>query len=147
MRISTKGSYAMEAMLAIASHDDDRAVSIREISERTGISDKYLEQIFLLLKEAGLLRGTRGVGGGYVLSKTAEEITVGDILRATETSFSPVPCLNEDDACNMMPICATREVWIGLDATIRATTDHMTLRDLLVAFRTDSSKALDNYSI
>ena len=147
MRISTKGSYAMEAMMAIASRQDDRAVSIREISERTGISDKYLEQIFLLLKESGLLRGTRGVGGGYFLSKRPEEINAGDILRATETSFSPVPCLADEDTCTMVSSCASRAVWSGLDATIRETTDHVTLRDLVAAYKVDSAKSMDNYSI
>jgi Rrf2 family protein len=147
MRISTKGSYAIEAMLAIALSSADRSVSIREISERTGISDKYLEQIFLLLKEAGLLVGTRGVGGGYILSRPAEEINIGQILRATETSFSPVPCVSDPDTCDRLEHCASRVVWTGLDQTIAARVDPLTLRMLADDYLRSREKASDDFSI
>lgn len=147
MRISTKGSYALEAMLAITISSTEKSVSIREISEKTGISDKYLEQIFLLLKEAGVIVGTRGVGGGYVLSRPAEEISVGQILRATETSFSPVPCIAEPETCNRTESCASRAVWTGLDQTIAARIDPLTLQNLADNYLRSRERASDDFSI
>lgn len=147
MRISTKGSYALEAMMAIALSSGDKSVSIREISERTGISDKYLEQIFLLLKEADLLVGTRGVGGGYILSRPAGEINVGQILRATETSFSPVPCVAAPDTCDRVEHCASRGVWTGLEHTISARVNPLTLRVLADEYLRSREKASDDFSI
>lgn len=147
MRISTKGSYAMEAMLAIALLSDSRAVSIREISELTGISDKYLEQIFLLLKEDGLIIGTRGIGGGYVLSRAADAITVGQILRASETSFSPVACIDNGKLCERSKNCVSRAVWTRLSDTISERVDHITLADLKDRYDKSRANAVEEYTI
>jgi Rrf2 family protein len=147
MRISTKGSYALEAMLAIALHADKRSLSIREISDMTDISDKYLEQIFLLLKNDRLIIGTRGIGGGYVLSRAAGEITVGQILRATENSFSPVACIDNDKLCERSGNCVTRDIWNRLNNAISDRVDHMTLDDLRSRYLTTGDRAAEQYNI
>ena len=90
MKISTKGRYALRMMLDIAQHDTGEPVRIKDISARQDISLKYLEQIVSVLVRANYLRSIRGPQGGYRLTKRPEEYVVGDILRLTEGSLSPV---------------------------------------------------------
>ena len=81
MKISTKGRYALRLMLDLALCGGKEPVSLRDVAERQGLSDKYLEQIVTPLSRAGLVRSVRGAGGGYLLTRSPEEYTVGDILR------------------------------------------------------------------
>ena len=83
MKISTKGRYALRMLYDLALHQEEGYVSLKDIADRQGISKKYLEQIVPLLNKTGLLRTNRGNKGGYMLAGKADEITVGDILRAT----------------------------------------------------------------
>lgn len=130
MLVSTKGRYGLRMMIDIARHQGVSRVSLREIGERQGISAKYLEQLARLLCTAGLLHGARGQGGGYILSKAPEDITIGDILRATEGSVAPVACLAREVECPRVESCETREFWEGLDAVITGYVDGSTLADL-----------------
>ena len=85
MRVSTRGDYASRALLSLALHADDaRPTSVRDIADRTGLPQPYLEQILLALKGAGLVRSKRGVGGGYVLAAEPGDITLGDIVSAVD---------------------------------------------------------------
>ena len=121
MKISTKGRYALRLMLDIAEQVDGKPVSIREISSRQNISDKYLEQIISILNNAGFVRSIRGSQGGD-----------GMILRLTEGTLAPVPCVEEDaEACERMGECQTVMVWKKLDEAIRSVVDHITLADLM----------------
>lgn len=132
MKISTKGRYALRLMLDIAEQVDGKPVSIREISSRQNISDKYLEQIISILNNAGFVRSIRGSQGGYVLKYEPEQYTVGMILRLTEGTLAPVPCVEEDaEACERMGECQTVMVWKKLDEAIRSVVDHITLADLM----------------
>ena len=97
MLVSTRGRYGMRMMIDIARHQGQGRVALREIGERQGISVKYLEQLARALCAAGLLEGSRGQGGGYVLAKSADDITAGQILRAMEGSTAPVSCLTGDE--------------------------------------------------
>lgn len=90
MKISTKGRYALRLMLDIAEQPEGKPVSIREISGRQNISDKYLEQIISVLNNAGFVRSIRGPQGGYVLRNEPDKYTVGMILRLTEGTLAPV---------------------------------------------------------
>ena len=101
--VSTKGRYGLRMMIDIARHQGPGNISLREIGERQGISVKYLEQLARSLCAAGLLQGSRGQGGGYVLGKPADSMTAGEILRATEGSTAPVSCLARDDATLSAP--------------------------------------------
>ena len=93
MKISTKGRYALRMMIDIAVNDHGEPVRIKEIAGRQGISDKYLEQIISVLNKAGYVKSIRGPQGGYRLTKTPAEYTVGSILRLIEGSLAPVSCL------------------------------------------------------
>lgn len=144
MKISTKGRYALRLMLDIAEHSGDKPISIKEIAQRQDISDKYLEQIISLLNSAGFVRSVRGPQGGYLLRKKPEEYTVGMILRMTEGTLSPVPCVEEDALeCDREESCATIKLWRQLDDAIKSVVDHVTIADLLAW----QGSGADNYCI
>ena len=103
MKVSTRGRYALRMMLDIATNDHGEPVRIKDIAARQDISVKYLEQIVSVLTKAGYLRSIRGPQGGYLLTKHPDEYTVGMILRITEGSMEPVPCLEEgSEVCERM---------------------------------------------
>lgn len=132
MKISTKGRYALRIMLDLAMHDSGESVRVKEISQRQGISDKYLEQIISILNRAGYVRSTRGPQGGYRLARKPEEYTVGMILRLTEGSLSPVACMeDETNQCERQNECATLILWKKMDDAIKQIVDTYTLADLL----------------
>lgn len=132
MKISTKGRYAIRLMLDIAQHSDGGNVSIKDVSERQGISVKYLEQIVNMLSKAGYLRSRRGSQGGYRMAKEPGAYTVGDILRVTEGDISPVACLEEEEnQCPRAAECPTIDFWQGLYKTINDYLDSTTIADLI----------------
>ena len=132
MKFSTKGRYALRTMLDLAMHDQGRLIPLKEISNRQGVTVKYLEQVMNMLSKAGYVRSVRGAGGGYRLSKEPSEYTAGDILRATEGSLAPVTCLeDETNQCPRSGECMTLEFWEGLADVICTYVDGITLEDLL----------------
>ena len=131
MKASTKGRYALRLMIDLAQHDAGTFTPLRDISERQGISAKYLEQIVVQLSRAGFVRSTRGAQGGYQLSRHPSEYTVGDILRITEGSLVPVACMENDPVtCERAENCVTLPFWRGLLHTINQYVDSVTLEDL-----------------
>ncbi|MDR2698441.1 MAG: Rrf2 family transcriptional regulator [Candidatus Methanoplasma sp.] len=133
MRISTKGRYALRMMIDVAENSKDGKVTIREISLRQGISVKYLEQIATVLTHAELLRSERGSQGGYVLTKTPEKYTAGEILHAIEGKLAPVVCLeSEINTCERANTCKTVRFWEGLYKAIDEYLDSVTLQDLVI---------------
>jgi len=132
MKVSTKGRYALRMMIDIAEHSAGEWVPIKDISERQGISVKYLEQIVTSLTKTGLLRSGRGAGGGYMLAKTPDQYTAGEILRAIEGKLVPVACLEDDvNQCERRSFCKTLDFWTGLYAAINNYVDSVKLRDLM----------------
>ena len=131
MKISTKGRYALRVMIDLALNDNGKYISLKEISERQEISNKYLEQIIALLNKAGFLETARGNTGGYKLSKKPKEYIIGDILRATEGDLTPIYCLTEEGECNRQKDCKTFSFWKGLDDVINEYIDGKTLEDLI----------------
>ena len=131
--ISTKGRYALQVMLDLAAHEDgDGYVSLKEVANRQGISIKYLESIVAILNRAGVVRSQRGKEGGYRLSRPAREIPVGQILRATEGTLSPVACASlEGTPCHKAEACLTLPLWQQLDQRIEGYLSTITLEDLL----------------
>ena len=115
--------------LASASRPQTK-VSLREVAEREVISLKYLEQLVRPLMKAGLLKSVRGKGGGYVLAKPAAQIRAGDILRAAEGERSTVACEGLEGACGRSDLCSTVKFWTGLEETIDAYVDGVTLDEL-----------------
>lgn len=132
MKISTKGRYALRMLIDLAEHKENGFISLRDIAERQDISKKYLEQIVPILNQSNILRTSRGFQGGYMLAQEPDKYTVGDILRITEGSICPVPCLEEDPIqCERSSDCATLPLWQGLNRVISDYLDHITLQDLL----------------
>ncbi len=132
MKVSTKGRYALRMMVDIAENSTGERIPLKDISERQGISVKYLEQIVPNLTRAGLLRSERGSGGGYSLAKAPSQYTVGEILRAIEGKLAPVACLeDETNQCQRCTYCKTLDFWEGLYTVIADYTDSVTLQDFL----------------
>lgn len=132
MKLSTKGQYAVRAMLVLTLHQADAPISLRQVAQLEDISEQYLEQIFVDLRKHKLVSGVRGAAGGYRLNRRPEEITAGDILRAVEGPIAPVECVrqNQAETCQRANVCVTRELWKRLRDSMSAVLDHTTLADL-----------------
>jgi Rrf2 family protein len=135
MRISTKGRYSLEALLYLALSPDKEYASTKSIAERTGLSDGYLEQLFISLRKARLIKGVRGPQGGCKLAKAPERITVGDILRAAEGRLEPVDCI-KSKVCPLRKTCLSRHTWQELYDEINTCADSITLGELVSTYQT-----------
>ncbi|MDO4830900.1 MAG: Rrf2 family transcriptional regulator [Clostridia bacterium] len=132
MKISTKGRYALRMLLDLAQHQENGYIALKDIAKRQGISKKYLEQIIPILNKSDILTANRGYQGGYRLAKAPSKYTVGEILRLTEGSLSPVACLDHDPIeCDRCDDCMTLPVWKGLDKVINEYLDGITLQDII----------------
>lgn len=132
MKISTKGRYALRMLVDLAEHENCGFVALKDIAERQNISKKYLEQIIPIFNKSNILKTTRGSQGGYMLSRSPDKYTVGEILRLTEGSLAPVDCLNQEpNECERSAECATLPVWQGLYRVINDYLDSITLQDIL----------------
>jgi Rrf2 family iron-sulfur cluster assembly transcriptional regulator len=130
MRLSTKGRYAVTAMMDLAIHEPKGPVTLADISRCQSISLSYLEQLFSKLRKENLVRGVRGPGGGYQLAKPAGEITIASIIAAVDekvdaTCNGEANCSNEDNAC------LTHELWCGLSKRIYSFLDSISLEEFL----------------
>ncbi len=132
MKISTKGRYAVRVMLDLAVNNTGECIKVKEIANRQGISEKYLEQIISVLNKAGYVKSVRGAQGGYRLTKAPKEYTVGMILRLTEGSLAPVACLDDGaDECARCDTCETLEIWKEIYTAVNDIVDGVTIADLL----------------
>ena len=131
MRVSTKGRYALRIMTDLAIHREDGFIPLKEIAKRQGITLKYMEQIMPLLTRAGYVKSCRGNNGGYRLARDPESYTAGQILRTTEGSLAPIPCIEESpNTCTHKDQCTTVSFWEGLWQVINDYVDSVTLEDL-----------------
>lgn len=131
MKVSTKGRYAVNIMLGMALARKDEYISLKVIAESQGLSGKYLEQIISILNRAGYVRSERGPQGGYKLTKSPEQYTLGMILRLTEGSFAPVACLEENSAsCPNREHCVTVKAWKRINDAMNDAVNGITLADL-----------------
>ena len=132
MIVSTKGRYALRVMIDLAEQHTDERVPLKEIAERQGISQKYIEAIMTLLSKNHFVNAVHGKGGGYQLNKNPEEYKVGDILRLTEGTLSPVACLEHGAPdCPRKDICRTLSLWTKLDDLVENYLDSVTIADLM----------------
>jgi Rrf2 family iron-sulfur cluster assembly transcriptional regulator len=132
VKVSTRGDYASRALLSLALHDDQGGpTSVRDIAERTGLPQPYLEQILLALKGAGLVRSKRGVGGGYVLARDPEDITLGEIVSAVDgpIAVGDFGRPHEGGACDHEGQCVLLSVWGDVGDYMRQHLDGYTLAD------------------
>lgn len=142
MKMSTKGRYGLRLMLDIAVNSGERPVTLRDVSARQEISEKYLEQIIIHLSRNGLVRGTRGARGGYTLARDPEEISVGNILRAVEGDLSPVDCVecSGGSTCSRADSCVTIGLWREMKEAMENVVDTRTLADLAAEYREKNSE-------
>lgn len=131
MKISTRGRYAIMLMLELALDNTGEFITIKSISEKQNVSDKYLEQIINVLSRSGFVKSKRGSQGGYKLSKPAEKYTIGMILRLIEGSLVPIACMEDDpNQCPRCNQCVTLDIWKKLDEAISGVVDNITIADL-----------------
>lgn len=131
MRISTKTRYGLRFMVDLAQNGDDGAVAMKDVAERQGISKKYLEQVVSPLVDAGLLEVKRGNRGGFLLARPAEEITLADVVGASEDGIELMDCLSCLGTCERDADCLARDVWGGLQNVITDYLESRTLADIV----------------
>ena len=131
MIVSTKGRYALRVMIDLAEHQAEKYVPLKEVAARQEISEKYLENILKVLVQNGFLEGLRGKGGGYRLTRSPDQYTVGEILMLTEGSLAPVDCVEDGADCGREDQCVTVMLWKKLNDAINSVVDNITLADLV----------------
>jgi Rrf2 family iron-sulfur cluster assembly transcriptional regulator len=140
VKVSTRGDYASRALLSLALHGDGRSpTSVREIADRTGLPQPYLEQILLALKGAGLVRSKRGVGGGYVLARDPKDILLSQIVSAVD---GPIVAgdfgePHTNGACDHEGQCVLLAIWSAAGSHMRRYLDSFTLAELAEMTRGD----------
>lgn len=137
MKVSTRGDYACRALLSLTLHADGFPTSVRDIAERTGLPQPYLEQILLALKGAGIVRSKRGVGGGYVLVHDPAEVTLAQIVSAVD---GPIVVgdfgePHKDGACDHEGQCVLLAVWADVGEHMRRLLEQRTLADMAAITR------------
>lgn len=131
MKLSTKARYGTRAMLDLAIRSGEGPVLVREIAKRQGFSARYLEQLLLPLKAAGLARATRGARGGFSLAKPPSEIKLSEIIQIMEGSTALVECVDDAGLCSRADLCVTREVWGEMKKAMNGVLESITLQDLV----------------
>jgi Rrf2 family iron-sulfur cluster assembly transcriptional regulator len=130
MRLTTKGRYAVTAMLDLALHAQEHPITLADISQRQGISLSYLEQLFSKLRKQGLVASARGPGGGYRLSRDANDIMVASVITAVDEKVHVTKCEGRGD-CQNGEACLTHELWCDLSAQIYKFLDEISLGQLV----------------
>lgn len=140
MRLTTKGRYAVTAMLDLALHEGKGPISLADISERQGISLSYLEQLFAKLRRNGLVHSVRGPGGGYQLKRPQASINVAEVIDAVNESVDVTGCNRKGD-CQSGDVCLTHYLWCDLSDQIHGFLSDISLADLVQ--RDESRRAAD----
>ncbi len=132
MNVSTKSEYGLRALIYLASSGDREAIPAREIAQSWNVPVKYLEQILKTLKEAGIISGQVGVGGGYRLTRPAALITAGEVIRILDGRLAPMGCVSPFDyePCEFEPACGLKLLWTRTRAAIVGILDNTTIADL-----------------
>ncbi|MBI5815701.1 MAG: Rrf2 family transcriptional regulator [Nitrospinae bacterium] len=135
MRISTKGHYAVQAMVDLAAQSGEAPVSLGVIAERQELSQNYLEQLFVKLRKSSLVKSSRGPGGGYILARPADHITIGQIFDAVDESMVLTECVDGGSAagpaCAKSSACRTQALWAKLGSHFNELVRSITLKDVL----------------
>jgi Rrf2 family transcriptional regulator, cysteine metabolism repressor len=147
MKLSTKGRYAMRAMLDLAQHHGEGLILLKDVARRQDISERYLEHLFLTLKAAGLVTSVRGARGGFMLSRPPEQTKLLDIILACEGNLSLVECVNDPASCNRSSCCAARDLWEEIKTAMDGVLGTLTLQDLVTRQAKKESTTNDMYVI
>ena len=145
MKISSKGRYGLIAMLDLAIHSRELHISLNSIALRQGVSASYLEQVFSMLRKAGLISSIKGAQGGYSLSTKPDKISVGDILRALEGELTVTD--QQEQGINSIQDCVRIRVWDQLNQHINDFVDSITLEDLVNEYNKQLSEGNYMYYI
>ena len=129
MKISTKGRYGLRAMIDLAVHSSQEHISLSSIAENQGISASYLEQVFSVLRKAGLVKSIKGAQGGYILGEEPKNITVGNILRALEGDLNVVD--EPSDQFDKIKVCIKKNVWDKMNFCMNEIVDSISLKDMM----------------
>lgn len=131
MKISTRGRYAARAVMYMAKHGADEPIPLSEISREQFLSVKYLERIMSDLIKAGLVKGRKGKGGGFMLARKAGDISLSDILGATENAMLQMECTNGGRECRLVDRCYMKNVWEDFGSHVRKYLEGITVEDLI----------------
>ena len=138
MKASTRWTYGIVAVLEMAENYNNGPVQLRLIAERHRISVKYLEQLMVFLRSAGIIRSVRGAKGGYMLTTAPENVRISELFHCMEGNVVTVDCVNEPTFCPRSMDCAAHSLWCQVETAINDVLEAVTLQDLL-----DRSKQLD----
>lgn len=147
MKLSTRTTYGTRALVELALAPPGCPLSVRRIAQRQDISSKYLEQIMIPLREAGIVESVRGPTGGYILARPAEQIVLAEVYSLLEGSTAPVDCLESDGSCPMHDVCPSRETWGRIKEAIERVLHSKTLADLARVTRRRRRAASGMYHI
>jgi Rrf2 family protein len=147
MKLSTKARYALRAMMELALHEGEGPQLLRDIAKAQRLSPKYLEQLTIPLRHAGLLRTERGPSGGYELAKPASRITALDIVEAVEGPLDLLDCIGSSAACDRTATCAARRLWMRVGEAMSGALAEATLADLRESQRSASQPGAFCYQI
>jgi len=142
MRLTTKGRFAVTAMIDLAMNDSEGPVTLAEISERQKISLSYLEQLFGKLRRRTLVSSVRGPGGGYTLARKAQELSVAEIIRAVDEPIDATQCGGKEN-CRDDRKCLTHDLWASLNERIFDYLNGVTLAQLVAKARADEVKVME----
>jgi Rrf2 family iron-sulfur cluster assembly transcriptional regulator len=132
MKLSTKGRYAVMAMVDIGQNGEGRTISLAEIAQRQDISQEYLEQLFVKLRKAGLVQSARGPGGGYRLARDASEIVIYDVIAAVDEPMKMTRCEGDAvDGCVRGARCSTHDLWSSIGRQVNTFLANVTLDDVV----------------
>jgi len=139
MRLTTRGNYAIAALLDMAINTRNSHISLKETATHLCVSENYLRQLFMQLSHVGIVKSVRGVSGGYYINKDTREITLLNIVQAVEGEIIVVPCLesNNDTACKRVTECSARPIWKLLNTSIISCLDNITLESMVNSYRND----------
>ncbi len=130
MWISTKAQYGMRALVEVALGGDE-PTSLKTVADRQSLSHQYLEQIFAVLRRAGIVESVRGARGGYRMARSLDTVPALEVVELLEGSVAPVTCIDDEGACERVGHCSTETLWRRVDAAVREVLGSTSLADLV----------------
>ncbi len=140
MKLSTRSRYGLRLLIELAVSGSDDAVFLGDIARNQDISEKYLSKLVIPLRSAKIITSRRGANGGYLLARSPQEITMREIVEALEGDLNPVDCVKSDEACDKAALCASRDVWVALNAQISGFLEGITLASVVDNYKQKLNK-------
>jgi Rrf2 family cysteine metabolism transcriptional repressor len=131
VKLSTRGRYGTRALLELALHHESGLVLLKDIARKQQISQRYLEHVIRPLVAGGIVRSTRGAGGGIALARPPEDIKMSEVIQLLEGSIAPTDCVTDESICSRSDVCATRDIWCEISQAVNKVLESTSLKDLL----------------